>query len=117
MKKAQNVEKGIKMQKFGLDEKVIESIVNILKKYEEVESAKIFGSRARGDYRPGSDIDIALFGDNLTHSINTKIFFEIDDLYLIYKIDLLNFKTLSKDDKLRENILNEGVEIYAKKFN
>ena len=62
--------KGNKMQKFGLDEKVIEDIIEILKKYEEVESAKIFGSRARGDYRKASDIDIALFGENLTNWFN-----------------------------------------------
>ena len=65
------------MQKFGLENKVIKNIVEILKKYEEVESAKIFGSRARGDYRNASDIDIALFGDKLTSSINTKIFYDI----------------------------------------
>lgn len=102
------------MQRFGLKEEIIESIVNILKKYEEVEGAKIFGSRARGKFRDGSDIDIVLFGDRLTNSINTKIFYEIDNLYLIYKIDLINFNTLNEDDKLRQNILSEGVEIYAK---
>lgn len=102
------------MQKFGLDEKVIENIINILKKYKEVESAKIFGSRARGDYRKASDIDIALFGDNLTHSINTKIFYEIDDLYLSYKIDLINFNSISPENTIRDNILKEGVEFYAK---
>ena len=100
--------------KFGLDEKVIEDIVNILRKYEEVESARIFGSRARGDYRKASDIDIALFGKHLTSSINTKIFFYIDDLYLPYKIDLINFNSISPDDTIRNNILNEGVEFYAK---
>ena len=100
--------------KFGLDEKVIEDIVNILRKYEEVESARIFGSRARGDYRKASDIDIALFGKHLTSSINTKIFFDIDDLYLPYKIDLINFNSISPDDTIRNNILNEVVEFYAK---
>lgn len=102
------------MQKFGLNESVIENIINILKKYVEVESAKIFGSRARGDYRKASDVDIALFGSKLTHSINTKIYYEIDELYLPYKIDLINFNTLADDDKLRENILKEGVEFYVK---
>lgn len=102
------------MSKFGLTEEVVNNIVDILKKYEEVEKAKIFGSRARGDYRKGSDIDIALFGDNLSYTTNTKIFFEIDDLYLPYNIDLINFNSLSTDDKLRENILKEGVDIYAK---
>lgn len=102
------------MLKFGLDESIINKIIEILKKYEEVSSAKIFGSRARGNHRNSSDIDIALFGDNLTHAINTKIFFEIDNLYLPYKIDLINFNTLKSDDKLKENILKEGVDIYAK---
>lgn len=102
------------MQRFGLDNKVIEDIINILKKNEEVESAKIFGSRARGDYRKSSDIDIALFGDKLTSSINTKIYFEIDDLYLPYKIDLINFNSIGSENKIRESILREGVEFYAK---
>jgi predicted nucleotidyltransferase len=102
------------MLNFGLDNKIIESVINILKKYEEVESARIFGSRARGDYRRASDIDIALFGDDLTYSINTKIFYDIDKLYLPYKIDLINFNSLTKENKIRDNILNEGVEFYAK---
>ena len=102
------------MQKFGLEEKVILDIIEILKKYEEVESAKIFGSRARGDYREASDIDIALFGEKLTSSINTKIFFEIEDLYLPYKIDLINFNSINPDDTIKDNILKEGVEFYAK---
>lgn len=102
------------MPKFGLDEKIVEDIVNILKKYPEVESAKIFGSRARENYRKASDIDIALFGDKLTSSINTKIFFEIDELYLPYKIDLINFNSIGSENTIRDNILREGVEIYAK---
>ena len=85
--------------KFGLDEKVVKDIVSILEKYSEVESACIF---------------IALFGENLTFQINTKIYFEIDDLYLPYKIDLINFNSLRNEEKFKENILKEGVEIYAK---
>ena len=102
------------MNRFGLKDSIIEDIKNILKKYPEVEKAVIFGSRARGDYRKGSDIDITLFGDKLTNSINTKIYYEIDDLYLIYKIDLINFNTLNEEDMLRKHILEEGVEIYVK---
>lgn len=102
------------MEQFGVDKSIIEDIVNIIKKYKEITRAVIFGSRARGDYKKASDIDIALFGDNLTNTINTKIFFEIDELYMPYKVDLINFNTLGKENKIRENILKEGVEIYAK---
>lgn len=102
------------MPKFGLEDEIIKKIVDILKKYKEVESAKIFGSRARGDYKKASDIDIALFGENLTHTINTKIFYEIDELYLPYKVDLINFNSLGSENKIKDNILNEGVDIYAK---
>lgn len=104
------------MPRFGLEEETINKIVEILKKYEEVESAKIFGSRARGDNRKGSDIDIALFGNKLTHIINTKIFYDIDDLYLPYNIDLINFNSLGEENTIRENILQEGVDIYVKKM-
>ncbi len=79
-----------------------------------MEQAIIYGSRARGDYRNNSDIDIALFGDELTFSINTKIFYEIDELYWVYKIDLVNMNSLKEDNKFKQNIIREGVEIYAK---
>ena len=101
------------MLKFGLEENIIENIVNIIKKYDEVEMAKIFGSRARGDYKVQSDIDIALYGKDLTNSINTNIFYEIDKLYLPYKIDLINFNTL-EEDALKDNIEKEGIAIYVK---
>ena len=102
------------MKKFGLSCENLEAIVSIIKKYEEVEKAVIFGSRARGDYKDCSDIDIALFGNTLTHTINTKIFYDIDELYLPYKIDLINFNSIEDEDAIKENILKEGIEIYVK---
>ncbi len=101
------------MDKFGLKEGVIDSIVNIIKQYKEIERASIFGSRARGDYKPTSDIDIVLYGDLLTNTINTKVFFEIEELYIPFKIDLINFNTLSEKNKLKQNIEKEGIDIYV----
>lgn len=99
---------------FGLNENIINSFKKVFSKYLEIDRACIFGSRARGDYKETSDIDIVLYGDNLNHTLNTKIFYDLEDLYLIYKIDLINFNSLKDDDKLKENIINEGVEIYVK---
>ena len=102
------------MVDFGLDEKIIISIKNVLSKYPEIDKACIFGSRARGDYKSTSDIDIVLYGNNLTHTLNSKIYYDLEDLYIIYKIDLINFNTLDDNYKLKQNIINEGVEFYAK---
>lgn len=102
------------MKDFGLKSEVVDNIKKVFSKYLEIDKACIFGSRARGDYKETSDIDIVLYGDNLTHTLNTKIFYDLEDLYLIYKIDLINFNSLKDDDKLKENIINEGVEIYVK---
>lgn len=102
------------MKDFGLKNEVIDNVKKVFSKYPEIDRACIFGSRARGDYKETSDIDIILYGDNLTHTLNTKIFYDLEDLYLIYKIDLINFNSLKDDDKLKQNIINEGVEIYVK---
>lgn len=102
------------MKDFGLTKNIIDSFKKIFSKYPEIEKACIFGSRAKGNFKETSDIDIVLYGNSLTHTLNTKIFYDLENLYLIYKIDLINFNTLKDDDKLKENILKEGVEIYAK---
>ena len=102
------------MKSFGLNETIINNIKKVFSKYSEIDKACIFGSRARGDYKETSDIDIVLYGNGLTHTLNTQIFYDLEELYLVYKIDLINFNSLKDDDKLKENIIKEGVEIYAK---
>lgn len=102
------------MKDFGLTKNIIDSFKKIFSKYPEIEKACIFGSRAKGNFKETSDIDIVLYCNSLTHTINTKIFYDLENLYLIYKIDLINFNTFKDDDRLKENILKEGVEIYAK---
>ena len=102
------------MKRFGLEEKDIENIVGVFKQFTEIEKAVIFGSRARGDFRDNSDIDIALYGEKITNDIHTQIFYKLEELYLIYKIDLINFYKLGQNNSIKNNIINEGVEIYAK---
>ncbi len=57
---------------FGLSDKNLKSIIDALKLHPEIEAAKIFGSRALQTNRPGSDIDIALFGEGITINNTTK---------------------------------------------
>jgi len=48
--------------KYGLTSSVIERICNVLARYPQVEKAILYGSRAKGNYKPGSDIDLTLLG-------------------------------------------------------
>lgn len=74
--------------RFGLKERVIQEIIDVLKKYPEVESAVLYGSRAMGNFRPGSDIDLTLTGRALTYQTVARIEDKIDDLLLPYLFDI-----------------------------
>ncbi len=94
--------------KYGLESEVIEQILNIIKKYDEY-SFKIFGSRARGDYKKTSDIDIAIF-ENVDEEKEYEIRNEFDKLNIIYKIDLV-FVTKKTKKELLNSIKKDGVDL------
>ena len=94
--------------KYGLSEKIVNQINDIIKKYEQY-NFKLFGSRARGDYKKTSDIDIAVF-ENVDKEDEYKIRNEFDLLDIIYKIDLVFINEHIKP-KFLDEINKEGVEI------
>jgi predicted nucleotidyltransferase len=83
---------------FGLKQEVIDRINAVFSKHSEVEEAIIYGSRAKDNYRNGSDIDISLKGDYLNLDIINSISLEIDDLLLPYAIDLSIFHQIDNKD-------------------
>ena len=93
--------------KYGLNEETYNSIKEIAKKNSKYKF-KIFGSRAKGTYKNNSDIDIAIFED-VTQEDKFKIKNEIDELNIIYKIDLVFIEENIKKELL-ESIKREGVE-------
>lgn len=97
---------------FGLKEETVKKIVEVFGKHEEIEKAVIYGSRAKGNYSNGSDIDIVLFGDALNLNVLHEIENEIDDLLLPYTIDLSIYHNI-KNEKLLEHINRVGIEFYA----
>ncbi|HBG07615.1 MAG: hypothetical protein A2075_20520 [Geobacteraceae bacterium GWC2_58_44] len=74
--------------KFGLKESTIERINAIFAGHPQIEQVILYGSRAKGNYRHGSDIDLTIKGEGVTLSQLMKIETELDDLLLPYKIDL-----------------------------
>ena len=99
--------------KFGLKEETIDKINSVFSKYPEVEEVIIYGSRAKGNYREGSDIDITLKGKDLTDTIFSKINWEIEDLNTPYLFDISIFGKLNSPD-LEEHITRAGQLFYKK---
>jgi len=73
----------------------------------------IFGSRAKGNYRIGSDIDLAVIGNNLDYRLLLKIGCEIDDLELLYGVDLLDYQS-KKTTPIGEHIDRVGQVFYER---
>lgn len=94
------------MNDFGLSEKTIELLKAFFLKIPEIEMVKIYGSRAMGNYRKGSDIDFALYG-NIDKNLVSKISFEIDELNTPYMFDITNYTTI-QNEKLKEHIDKYG---------
>lgn len=99
--------------KFGLSDKVIDEIHGVFCKHPEVEKVLIFGSRAKGNYRAGSDIDLAVIGNNIDYKLLLKIGCEIDDLELLYGVDLLDYQP-KKITPIGEHIDRVGQVFYER---
>lgn len=100
------------MNDFGLSENVIKMIKQVFKKYPEIKIVKIFGSRAKGNYRPNSDIDFALWGDIDINTVG-KISLDLDDLPTPYKFDVKLYNEINHL-KLKNHIDRVGEIFYEK---
>jgi uncharacterized protein len=99
--------------KYGLPQSAIQKINVVLSHYPQVEKAILYGSRAKGNYKNGSDIDLTLHGMDLSLNVIYKILDDIDELLLPYTIDMSIFKDISDPDVI-EHIQRVGVKFYDK---
>ncbi len=100
--------------RFGLKEDTIDKITSVLAQHPEVDKAILYGSRAKGNFKNGSDIDLTLRGGpELTLKILYRIDEELDDLLLPYSFDLSLFHQLSNPDFI-EHIQRVGVVFFQK---
>jgi type I restriction enzyme S subunit len=95
----------------GLDQRAISKIIDVFRLFPEIDEAILYGSRAMGNFKPNSDIDLTLKGKNLNLSIQQKIETKLDDLLLPYKIDLSIFHQIQNQD-LIEHIFRVGKKFY-----
>ena len=99
--------------RFGLPTASVAALQAVLMRFPRVERAEIYGSRAEGNYRHGSDIDLTLFGEALTQDDLLKIEGEFDGLPLPYRVDL-SLHAQIDDPALRAHIERIGQVFYCR---
>jgi len=98
---------------FGLPSETIQKIHDVFKSYPEIKQVYIYGSRAKGNYHSGSDIDLAIINDQIKDSQLNKLEIDLDDLLLPYKLDLTVFQKIQNQD-LINHINRVGILFYRK---
>lgn len=99
---------------YGLGEHSIKKIVQVFANYDNVSKVILYGSRAKGDYRPGSDIDLTIIGEELNLGTLNNISIDLDDLLLPYSFDLSIFSQISNRD-LIDHIKRAGSVFYKRR--
>jgi len=98
---------------YGLKQQDIEIIHQLFRQYPGIEEAILFGSRAMGNFKPGSDVDLALKGD-LTEEVVSLVSIALNErLPLPYKFDILGYSFLEKS-ALKDHIDKLGRSFYCK---
>lgn len=98
---------------YGLSNAVISDICSILKRHANIEKAVIFGSRAKGNYSEGSDIDLAVIGNGISFNQLMDINIQIEDLGLLYKVDVIDYNK-NIGTPIGEHIDRVGLLFYTK---
>lgn len=98
----------------GLTDKTVSQIHAIFAHFPEVAQAVLYGSRAKGNYKPGSDIDLTLMGAGMTQKILGQIQSKLEDGPLPYRFDLSIFAQITHTD-LIEHIRRVGAVFYESK--
>ena len=98
------------MNYLGLKDETLLQIGEVISSHLAVVNAVIFGSRAKGNYKKYSDIDICLYG-SVDPEETERIKIELSDLDIIYKCDVVAYENISNPE-LKEHITRCGVEFY-----
>jgi len=101
------------MSFFGLPESTVMKINEVFSHYSNIDKVVVYGSRAKGNFRPGSDIDLTLFSDQFSEEDLNHLQQDLDDLNTPYLIDLSIFSKLSSPE-LIDHIERVGQIFYRK---
>jgi predicted nucleotidyltransferase len=99
----------------GLRQSDLDEIILVMKQFPAVEQAILFGSRAKGTFKRGSDVDIAIKGRDIDHEIVIKLLFQLnEESSLPYFFDIVHYEEIS-EKALQEHIDRVGQSIYHRR--
>lgn len=99
--------------KFGLEQKIIDKLIAVFEQHSKVDKALVFGSRAKGNNRSDSDIDIAIKGQDLNTDDILSMSVAFEEKGISHQIDLINYETINEPD-LKDHIKRVGIELYSR---
>ena len=79
--------------------------------FPEIDSVLIYGSRATGDFRNHSDIDLAVLAPSMTERDFSRLWNALDDLPILFKLDVVQLEQVT-NPALKQNILLHGKTLY-----
>ncbi|BBP45282.1 hypothetical protein THMIRHAS_06550 [Thiosulfatimonas sediminis] len=100
---------------FGLPDVTFARMREVFARYPSIEKVVIYGSRAKGNFRPGSDIDLTLIGKELDDSVLSHISTDLDDLNMPYMLDVSLFEQIVSE-ALLQHIDRVGKVFYQRDF-
>ncbi len=99
--------------RFGLDQVLLDKFCAVFEQYSSIDKVIIYGSRAKGSYRKGSDVDLTLLGPEITFETLSAVIIALDVLNTPYLVDVSLFSELHSLH-LEEHILRVGQVFYQK---
>jgi predicted nucleotidyltransferase len=98
---------------FGLKNEQIDRICRCFEQFPDINKVIIFGSRAKGNYKPGSDVDLILVGDQVTDVTLFELETLLDDLLLPFIFDIKTQKRI-ENTPLSQYVSNESTVFWQK---
>lgn len=101
------------MNKIGLKSRTTDEFNKVFACYPEIEKVILYGSRAKGNFKEGSDIDLVLVAPQFTLTKLNKLENQLDDLLLPWKIDMALYRHIDNPELL-SHIERVGIVFFEK---
>ena len=98
---------------FGLRDEDLDNIITTMQQFSEIEKAAIFGSRVKGNYKPGSDVDIAIWGNDISFSTLSRLHAILEEESpMPYFFDIVDYSHLNHKE-LKSHIDRVGIVFFT----